>query len=157
MVVRLAGLGVFRKLHRNQVVDQADEARPAARSQACENRGFLEMVVRHQDIDWSLTALTQTGEQTRLAAGERGEAAAPSETPDFALIAGGIDAAAPRRANRRDKTFRYAPRHKAQPAGERRRGNEGRWVGGDQMLGIGQFNPVDPGRRLAPGARQQPR
>src|SRR5437879_10066387 len=121
MVLRLAGLGVFRELHRNQVVDQADEARPAARSQACENRGFLEMVVRHQDIDWSLTALTQTGEQTRLAAGERGEAAAPCETRDFALIAGGIDAAAPGRGKGRDKTFRYAPRHKAQPRSEERR------------------------------------
>src|SRR5436190_20560843 len=122
MVVRLAGLGVLRKLHRDQVVDQADEARPAARSQACENRGFLQMVVRHQDIDRSLTALTQSGEQTRLAAGERGEAAAPSETADFALIAGGIGAAAPSRANRGDKTFRYPPRHKPKPTGERRRG-----------------------------------
>ena len=25
------------------------------------------------------------------------------------------------------------------------------------MLGIGEFDPVDPGRRLAPGARDQPR
>src|SRR5204863_4833428 len=99
-------------------------------------RGFLEMVVRHQDIDRSLAALTESGDEPRLAARKCREPAAPSEMADFALIAGGIRAAAPGRANRSDKSFRYAPRHKAQPAGERCRSKHGRRLAGDQVLGI---------------------
>ena len=51
MVRRLARLRVFGKLDRDQVVDQADEARPAARFQARDQSALFEMVVRDQQID----------------------------------------------------------------------------------------------------------
>ena len=47
----LARAGVFGKLHRNQIVDQADKARPAAPLEPRDQPAALEMMVRHQQID----------------------------------------------------------------------------------------------------------
>jgi len=51
MVCCLAGFGVFGKFDWNQVMDQTDEARPAALFQPCNKAALFKVVVRDQQID----------------------------------------------------------------------------------------------------------
>ncbi len=51
MVCRLAGLGVFGKFDGNEIMDQTDEARPAALFQPCDKSALFEVVVGNQQVD----------------------------------------------------------------------------------------------------------
>src|ERR1700682_2983992 len=115
------------------------------------------MVVRHQQIDRRRRTVPERREQPALAAEQGGEAGDPPEMADMPLIADRLRLAAPRRGDRRDKTLRPMTRHQTETSVPRRRGKGSRGIRDDQMLGIGQFDPIDPGRRPAPGTRQQAR
>src|SRR5262249_60223459 len=112
-ILRLSGSGVFRKRDRDQVVDQADETRAAARLQPVEQRGLLQVMVRDQQVTRTRSGLTQSPKQPVLAAEKCGEAAAPAETANPALVAGDVAATAPSGADRRDKGLRRRARHEA--------------------------------------------
>ena len=57
VVLRLTGLGIFRILDRDQIVDQTDEPRRAAGFQPGQDGRFLQMVMRYQQIDGRFGAL----------------------------------------------------------------------------------------------------
>ena len=70
VVRRLARLRVFGELDRDQIMDQADKARPAALGQPRDQFAVFEMVVRDQQIDRGAKAVAQHVEKASLACGE---------------------------------------------------------------------------------------
>ena len=94
-------------------MDQTDEPRRATGFQPGQDGGFLQMVVRYQEIDRRLGSLPKSREEPALAAGQGGEAAAPRETPHLAIVCGRIGVAAPDRGDRRNKLLRPIARYQA--------------------------------------------
>ena len=155
VVLGLAGLGVFGKFDRDQVVDQADEASHATLLHPRDQAAFFQMVMRDQQID-----------RRRLPRSRANSACsrpASSETRARRAI----------RRTRRSFGLRIA-RRRARPRRWRRRtawpsalGSSASLpigvtavkaaltTGRDQVFGIGKLDAINTGRRAAPGARQE--
>ncbi len=103
MVRRLARLRVFGKFDRDQVVDQADEARPAARFQARDQSAPFEMVVRDQQIDGFAGAVAQHAEQPPLASDQQREAGAARNPAHPPLLLAQVERSAPGGADLADE------------------------------------------------------
>ena len=102
MVFGLAGLGIFRKLDRYQIVDQTDKARRAALFQPREETAPFEVMVGDQQIDRRRRIAAQPRQQRPLAAGEKADTHLAGDLPDPAVLPHRIDLAAPRDADRAD-------------------------------------------------------
>ncbi len=114
VVRRLARLRVFGELDRDQIMDQADEARPAALLQARDQPSLFEMVVRDQQIDGAAGAVAQYAEQAaaRFRRAARGGHGARSGAP-AARCWRVVERSAPDRADFADKVFGDPARQRA--------------------------------------------
>jgi len=153
----LTGPGVFGKLHRDQIVDQADKPHAAASLEPGDQPAPFEMVVRDEKIDW----LVDSGSQLRMegvrCTPQRRKAQPPRQPPHPPLARRRCRCFPPHRGDRRDVFIGGRPLQESQSAPGCHRREAQRGACANQMFGIGEFNPVDPGRRPASGARQQAR
>src|SRR5262249_43519298 len=116
MILRLAGLGVFRKLDRDQVVHQADKASATTFLQPDDGGGFFEMMGRYQKIDRRFGAVSQLDRQRTLGAGQQRYPGLPCDPEGLPIMPCRITLAAPGGVDRGDKSLRSRLRDETQPA-----------------------------------------